>query len=148
MPQAKAFPFEASLKKLETLVETMEAGELSLEESLKAFQEGHRVNPSLPKSLDRGRANRRPAGHNQCRRCITTLSSLLMTAEFLAPFQNRIEVKLAQRLNAFDQPKPLSDAMAYACLGGGKRLRATLVYLSAERARTELRSSRQHRNRR
>ena len=40
MPQAKAFPFEASLKKLETLVETMEAGELSLEESLKAFQEG------------------------------------------------------------------------------------------------------------
>jgi farnesyl diphosphate synthase len=55
-----------------------------------------------------------------------------MTAEFLAPFQNRIEVKLAQRLNAFDQPKPLSDAMAYACLGGGKRLRAALVYLSAE----------------
>ena len=55
-----------------------------------------------------------------------------MTAEFLAPFQNRIEVKLAQRLSAFDQPKTLSDAMAYACLGGGKRLRATLVYLSAE----------------
>ena len=55
-----------------------------------------------------------------------------MTAEFLAPFQNRIEVKLAQRLNAFDQPKPLSDAMTYACLGGGKRLRAALVYLSAE----------------
>ena len=59
-------------------------------------------------------------------------SSLPMTAEFLAPFQNRIEVKLAQRLSAFDQPKTLSDAMAYACLGGGKRLRATLVYLSAE----------------
>ena len=55
-----------------------------------------------------------------------------MTAEFLAPFQNRIEVKLAQRLNAFDQPNPLRDAMAYACLGGGKRLRAALVYLSAE----------------
>ncbi len=55
-----------------------------------------------------------------------------MTAEFLTPFQNRIEVKLAQRLSLFDQPKALSDAMAYACLGGGKRLRATLVYLSAD----------------
>ena len=53
-----------------------------------------------------------------------------MTAEFLAPFQNRIEVKLAQRLSTFDQPKALSDAMAYACLGGGKRLRARLVYAS------------------
>ena len=55
-----------------------------------------------------------------------------MTAEFLAPFQNRIEEKLAQRLSTFDQPKALSDAMAYACLGGGKRLRASLVYLSAD----------------
>jgi len=55
-----------------------------------------------------------------------------MTAEFLAPFQNRIEVKLAQRLSTFDQPKALLDAMQYACLGGGKRLRATLVYLSAD----------------
>ena len=60
------------------------------------------------------------------------LLSLPMTAEFLAPFQNRIEVKLTERLSTFGQPAALNDAMAYACLGGGKRLRATLVYLSAD----------------
>jgi exodeoxyribonuclease VII small subunit len=51
MPQPKAFPFEASLKKLETLVETMEAGELSLEESLKAFQEGIALTRACQKAL-------------------------------------------------------------------------------------------------
>ena len=51
MPQAKAFPFEASLKKLETLVATMEAGELSLEESLKAFQEGIALTRACQKAL-------------------------------------------------------------------------------------------------
>ena len=40
MPGKKAYPFEASLEKLEAIVETMESGELTLEESLKAFQEG------------------------------------------------------------------------------------------------------------
>ena len=33
-----AFPFEESLAKLEGLVEKMEAGELSLEDSLKTFE--------------------------------------------------------------------------------------------------------------
>ena len=49
MPQA--FAFEASLKKLETLVETMEAGELSLEDSLKAFQEGIALTRACQKAL-------------------------------------------------------------------------------------------------
>ncbi len=51
MPEAKAFPFEASLKQLETLVETMEAGELSLEDSLKAFQEGIALTRACQKAL-------------------------------------------------------------------------------------------------
>ena len=51
MPEAKAFPFEASLKQLETLVETMEAGELSLEDSLKAFQEGIVLTRACQKAL-------------------------------------------------------------------------------------------------
>ena len=51
MPQAIAFAFEASLKKLETLVETMEAGELSLEDSLKAFQEGIALTRACQKAL-------------------------------------------------------------------------------------------------
>ena len=64
-----------------------------------------------------------------------------MTAEFLVPFQNRIEVKLTERLTEFNQPKTLSEAMAYACLGGGKRLRATLVYLSAGALGLDLRQA-------
>ena len=51
MSQAIAFAFEASLKKLETLVETMEAGELSLEDSLKAFQEGIALTRACQKAL-------------------------------------------------------------------------------------------------
>ena len=39
-PDEKAFPFEASLQRLESLVEQMEQGDLTLEESLKTFEEG------------------------------------------------------------------------------------------------------------
>jgi len=34
------FSFEASLENLETIVDQMEQGELSLEDSLKAFEQG------------------------------------------------------------------------------------------------------------
>jgi len=37
---AKSFNFEKSLAELEELVEQMETGELSLEDSLKAFEQG------------------------------------------------------------------------------------------------------------
>jgi exodeoxyribonuclease VII small subunit len=40
MPKAKKIDFEASLGQLEELVEQMEDGELSLEDSLKAFEQG------------------------------------------------------------------------------------------------------------
>ncbi len=40
MPKAKKIDFEASLGQLEQLVEQMEDGELSLEDSLKAFEQG------------------------------------------------------------------------------------------------------------
>ena len=40
MPRAKKFDFEASLDKLEKLVERMEDGQLSLEDSLKVFEQG------------------------------------------------------------------------------------------------------------
>ena len=40
MPKAKKIDFEASLSQLEKLVEQMEEGELSLEDSLKAFETG------------------------------------------------------------------------------------------------------------
>jgi len=52
MPKIKAFPFEASLQKLEALVETMESGDLSLEESLKAFQEGIELTRACQQALN------------------------------------------------------------------------------------------------
>ncbi|MGB1188638.1 MAG: exodeoxyribonuclease VII small subunit [Pseudomonadales bacterium] len=51
MPGKKAYPFEASLEKLEAIVETMESGELTLEESLKAFQEGITLTRACQKAL-------------------------------------------------------------------------------------------------
>lgn len=40
MASEKSYPFEASLETLENLVEQMETGELSLEQSLKTFEQG------------------------------------------------------------------------------------------------------------
>ena len=48
-PQAASL--EQSLDTLETLVERMESGELSLEESLKAFEEGVRLTRECQQAL-------------------------------------------------------------------------------------------------
>ena len=40
MAEEKIYPFEEALEKLSALVEKMESGDLSLEESLKIFEEG------------------------------------------------------------------------------------------------------------
>ena len=45
--------FEDALHRLEALVRKMESGELSLEESLKAFEEGIKLARSLEKDLDK-----------------------------------------------------------------------------------------------
>ena len=45
------YPFEASLKKLEGLVDQMESGELSLEASLKIFEEGIKLTKECQKAL-------------------------------------------------------------------------------------------------
>jgi exodeoxyribonuclease VII small subunit len=47
----KTPPFEASLKELETLVEKMEQGELSLEESLQHFERGIQLTRSCQQAL-------------------------------------------------------------------------------------------------
>ena len=47
----KAFQFEDSLEKLEKLVADMEEGDLSLEESLKAFEEGIRLTRECQEAL-------------------------------------------------------------------------------------------------
>ena len=44
--------FEESLKKLETIVETLEKGDLSLEDSIKLFEEGVGLSAACKKELD------------------------------------------------------------------------------------------------
>ena len=44
--------FEESLKKLETIVEQLEKGDLSLEDSLKLFEEGVSLSAACKKELD------------------------------------------------------------------------------------------------
>ena len=51
MNNKKSFPFEATLEKLETIVEKMEQGDMSLEDSLKAFEQGIQLTRSCQKAL-------------------------------------------------------------------------------------------------
>jgi len=44
--------FEASLKKLETIVDQLEKGDLTLEESLKLFEEGIGLSAACKKELE------------------------------------------------------------------------------------------------
>ena len=47
----ESFVFEQSLAELETLVQQMESGDMSLEESLKAFEQGIKLTRSCQKAL-------------------------------------------------------------------------------------------------
>lgn len=49
---AEPLGFEASLKRLTTIVERLESGELSLEQSLSLFEEGTRLSRSSQAQLD------------------------------------------------------------------------------------------------
>jgi len=51
MAAKKSFPFEKSITKLEALVERMEGGNLSLEESLKTFEEGIKLTRECQQAL-------------------------------------------------------------------------------------------------
>ena len=49
--EKKEMEFEAALKKLETIVENLEAGDLSLEQALKHYEEGVRMADICSKRL-------------------------------------------------------------------------------------------------
>lgn len=51
MGKEKALDFESSLQTLEQLVTKMEAGDLSLEESLKAFEDGIKLTRECQQAL-------------------------------------------------------------------------------------------------
>tara|TARA_R110002072_G_scaffold292213_1_gene460728 strand:- start:191 stop:442 length:252 start_codon:yes stop_codon:yes gene_type:complete len=52
MAKAKKIDFEAALAQLENLVEQMETGELSLEDSLLAFEQGIKLTRECQQSLE------------------------------------------------------------------------------------------------
>ena len=62
----------------------------------------------------------------------TTTDETTSLAELLSPCAKRAEADLQRWLVEPDTPPALAEAMRYCVLGGGKRLRPALVYLSAE----------------
>ena len=54
--------FEAGLKRLEEVLDSLEHGDLSLEEAMRAFEEGVQSGPGLPREVGRsGKAGGTPA---------------------------------------------------------------------------------------
>ncbi len=51
MAAKKSYPFEASLARLEALVEQMESGDLSLDDNLKLFEEGIKLTRECQQAL-------------------------------------------------------------------------------------------------
>ncbi|MCB1691883.1 MAG: exodeoxyribonuclease VII small subunit [Pseudomonadales bacterium] len=51
MATKKSYPFEESLARLESLVEKMESGDLSLEQSLATFEEGIKLTRECQQAL-------------------------------------------------------------------------------------------------
>lgn len=51
MAAKRNYPFETSLERLEKLVEQMEEGDLTLEDSLKTFEEGIRLTRECQQAL-------------------------------------------------------------------------------------------------
>lgn len=51
MAKQKTLDFEASLEQLEELIEQLESGELSLEESLKTFEQGIKLTRQCQQAL-------------------------------------------------------------------------------------------------
>lgn len=60
-----------------------------------------------------------------------SLSNTNPLSEFLLLCQRRVDQRLGEALDAEIASATLNDAMRYACLEGGKRIRPVLVYASA-----------------
>ena len=63
---------------------------------------------------------------------MTEKQTEMSIGELLAPYADRTEAELAGRLIEPGVPGELAEAMRYCVLGGGKRLRPTVVWMSAE----------------
>ena len=71
--KTKNFNFEEALANLEGLVEAMEEGELTLEESLKAFEQGIKLTRECQQALDQAEHRRSESAVNHLSMVRTTL---------------------------------------------------------------------------
>ena len=131
--------FETALTELEAIVASMEGGQLPLKESLAAYKRGAELLAFCQAALkdaqqrDRGpREGRAEAVRaRRRRRCILISPSKSGRGER----QRRIEDVLDRALRCrTSHARPLVDAMRYAVLGGGKRVRPLLAYAAGELA--------------
>ena len=129
--------FEAALAELEEIVGRMEGGQLPLKESLAAYKRGAELLTLLP-GIAQGRATAgrspragRAEGVRGGRRCRCILTSRSRCGPRRR--QRRIEDVLDRALPRADAlPAGLHEAMRYAVLGGGKRIRPLLAYAAGE----------------
>ena len=141
--------FEQALKRLEQIVDSLEGGTLSLEESLKVFEEGGQT--CAPVHEETGGSGAQGGGPHDRRRGEEDCSAVWrnggrrgvrrgegdLTAVDLAPYLETCRRRVDRQLDRVPSPEGafpdvLHRAMRYSTLAGGKRVRAALAIASAE----------------
>jgi exodeoxyribonuclease VII small subunit len=128
-----ALDFEQSLADLQTLVERLENGELSLEDSLTAFEQGIGLTRDCQSALAQaeqkvqvllerdGELAEEPSMRNS-----------RMIDAYQASSQARVNAALEPCLAPSPELKRLYEAMRYSVMNGGKRVRPLLAYAACE----------------
>ena len=129
--------FEAALAELEGIVQKLERGQLDLESSIQAYERGTALRQHCAEKLRQvqlrvekltlDREGNAEAG------AVRGVVTRPRCATPMAAVADAIEAELDRLLPAATGPQArLHEAMRYAVLGGGKRLRPLLVAASAE----------------
>ena len=126
MARKKTLDFEQSLTELQTLVERLESGELSLEESLGAFEQGIRLTRECQTSLSQAEQKVQILAVRCGRR-----------RGMIAAYQARCQARVDAALDALfvaprEELQRLYEAMRYSVMNGGKRVRPLLAYAACE----------------
>ena len=117
--------FESAMEQLETLVSRMESGDLSLEESLKAFEQGVHLTRFCQDQLQKAELKVQELSSKG--EFIEVDQKMNLDSD-LKLLRRSIDAKLASILPK-ESPiaEPMLEAMRYAVLGGGKRIRPLLT---------------------
>ena len=132
--------FEEALGRLEDIVKKMEAGDMTLEESLKAFEEGINSSVYVPGSSTRrndgwkycsSKKRNLLSNHSRWKRMSPNLNVPLGT--YLDTRKKIIDEALERYIPGEDNyPPVIFKALRYSLFAGGKRIRPILCLASAE----------------